>query len=243
MSNSQLSINLDSADFDSDSAVTEINAYIAKISELSEHKNLLISYLHNGDEPVDSIYDAIEKLNSYVDTKNLISSFSTTYIKQFDFLYTDLTTDWDNIVDLLKKLADIKQSALYEVLCPTINVPANRKQNYKVLSTKILDIYNAGLGSFEWVQSQFSTDTRLDMMAIKSLAEKISGCLENIDILEGWIDYTEAKEDCENNGLSDFIRKIEDAELFTSIERIFLKGFYHMWLGAVCDKSALIAPF
>lgn len=243
VSNSQLSINLDSADFDSDSAVTEINAYIAKISELSEHKNLLISYLHNGDEPVDSIYDAIEKLNSYVDTKNLISSFSTTYIKQFDFLYTDLTTDWDNIVDSLKKLADIKQSALYEVLCPTINVPANRKQNYKVLSTKILDIYNAGLGSFEWVQSQFSTDTRLDMMAIKSLAEKISGCLENIDILVGWIDYTEAKEDCENNGLSDFIRKIEDAELFTSIERIFLKGFYHMWLGAVCDKSASLRRF
>lgn len=158
-------------------------------------------------------------------------------------MYTDLTTDWDNIVDSLKKLADIKQSALYEVLCPTINVPANRKQNYKVLSTKILDIYNAGLGSFEWVQSQFSTDTRLDMMAIKSLAEKISGCLENIDILEGWIDYTEAKEDCENNGLSDFIRKIEDAELFTSIERIFLKGFYHMWLGAVCDKSASLRRF
>lgn len=129
------------------------------------------------------------------------------------------------------------------MLCPTINVPANRKQNYKVLSTKVLDIYNAGLGSFEWVQSQFSTDTRLDMMAIKSLAEKISGCLENIDILEGWIDYTEAKEDCENNGLSDFIRKIEDAELFTSIERIFLKGFYHMWLGAVCDKSASLRRF
>ncbi len=243
VSNCQLSINVDSADFDSDSAVTEINAYIVKISELSDHKNLLKPYLNNGDAQIDSIYDAIEKLNSYADTKKLISSFSATYIKQFDFLYTDLTTDWDSIVDSLKKFADIKQSVLYEVLCPTINVPANRKQNFKELLTKILDIYNAGLGSFEWVQAQFSTDTRLDMMAIKMLAEKISGCLENIDILESWIDYMEAKEDCENNGLSDFIRKIEDAELFTGIERIFLKGFYHMWLGAVCDKSASLRRF
>lgn len=57
------------------------------------------------------------------------------------------------------------------------------------------------------------------------------------------LDYQEAKDDCCTNGLEDFIAKIEAAKYHNEIERIFLKGFYHMWLGAVCDKSASVRRF
>lgn len=243
VSNSQLPVDIDSAESDSDSIAADINAYIAKLNELSEQKNLLKPYLNNADTQINSIYSAIDRLNSYTDTKKLLNTLSAGYTEQFGFLYTDSTTDWDGIVESLNKLADIKQSALYEVLRPTVNATADRKQSLKKLSARLSDIFNAGQNSFKWVQAQFSPAARLDTIAIKTLTEKTGGCLENIDILESWIDYLEAKEACGNSGLSDFIFKIEDAELFTDIERIFLKGFYNMWLGAVCDRSASLRRF
>ena len=62
-------------------------------------------------------------------------------------------------------------------------------------------------------------------------------------MLSGWIDYQEAKDECCASGLEDFIHKIEEAGLHSEVERSFLKGFYHMWLGAVCDKSASVRRF
>ncbi|PNT92250.1 DUF4011 domain-containing protein [Clostridium thermosuccinogenes] len=241
--NKRFSINFDSSGFNYENTVIEINAYLSKLNEVSGHKNLLKPYLNKSDEQFNTINAAIEKLNSYVATKKLISTLSAIYKQKFDFLYTESTTDWDGIVDLLEKLADIKKSPLYQVLHSTINVLAHRKQNLEELSVQILDTFNAGRSSFEWVRAQFSVDAQLEMLDLKALAGKISGCLENIDILEYWIDYQEAKEDCKNNGLSDFISKIEDAELFTDIEKIFLKGFYHIWLGEVFDKSASLRRF
>ena len=243
VSNSPLSINMDSPDFDSDRTVTEINACIAKLNELSEQKNLIKSYLNNSDEQIERVYSTIDKLNLYFDTYKLLSNLSENYTRLFDFLFTDSTTDWDGIVDLLNKLAEIKQSPLYEVLLPIINVSAKRKQSLKELSKDLSETFKAGQNSYKWVQDQFSPDVSFALLPIKVLSEKISGCLENIDSLESWIDYCEAKEDCNNRGLSDFIGKIEEAEFFTDIEKIFLKGFYRMWLGAVFDNSATLRRF
>lgn len=243
VSNSPLSINIDSPDFDSDSTVTEINAYIAKLNELSEQKNLIKPYLNNSDEQIERVYSTIDKLNLYFDTYKLLTNLSENYTRLFDFLYTDSTTDWDGIVDLLNKLEEIKQSPIYEALLPIINVSANRKQSLKELSKDLSKTFKSGQNSYKWVQDQFSPDVSFALLPIKVLSEKISGCLENIDSLESWIDYCEAKEDCNNSGLSDFIGKIEEAEFFTDIEKIFLKGFYRMWLGAVFDNSATLRRF
>ena len=243
VSNSQLLLNIDLVDFDSDHAVVSIDAYIAGLNEVIAQRNLIKPYLNDEDEQIDAIYSAIEKLNSYTDTKEVISSHSANYVQQFGSLYSDSTTNWDNIIELLEKLSEIKQSPLYKALSCDINVTAARKQQMQVLSTQILDTFNAGHTSYGWIKDQFYPDTQLGALKLRVLAEKIADCSANIDILGSWIDYQEAKADCDENGLSDFITKIEESELFVDIDKIFLKGFYHMWLGAVCDRSASVRRF
>ena len=80
-------------------------------------------------------------------------------------------------------------------------------------------------------------------MKLTEVSSKLQKCLAAMHMLSGWIDYQEAKDECCASGLEDFIHKIEEAGLHSEVERSFLKGFYHMWLGAVCDKSASVRRF
>ncbi len=243
LENRQLSIRIDSPDFDSNQTVATIDAYLSKLNEIAVQKDLLKPYLYNADEPMDSINSAMETLHLYTDTKDLLFARSATYQQQFGFLYSDSITDWDYILELLAKVSEIKQLSLYEELRPAINVTADRKQQLQALSARLLDGLKAGQASYGWIKDQFHAATHFDALNLIALSEKIEGCSAHIDALGNWIDYQEAKATCDKNGLSDFIGKIEASELYADIDKIFLKGFYQMWLGAVCEKSASVRRF
>lgn len=236
-------ISIDADAFDINNAISIIDTYVIKLNDISTQMDLLKPYLHNANERVEIIYLGIDTLNSYTKTQDLLSTLSTQYIQQYDFFYLNERTDWDNIIALLEEVSDAKQSKLFKSLTPIVNAPKSRKQELLTLSLSILDVLGSSHEAFEWISSQFSPDLQLEKMTFMQLTKKIDGCLQNIEILGNWIDYQEAKEVCCNIGLSDFIAEIEKAEIYTDIERGFLKGFYGMWLGALCDKSSSLRKF
>ena len=239
----QILINVDSSEFNSIDTVNIINSYINRLNELIAQKDLLVPFLINSNESIDSIYVAIEKLNQHKNVFDTLSDLVDKNKELYGFLFEESTTDWDRIISLLNDMSEINQSVLFDSISPLVNVSASRKQELKYASEQISTLLSSCRDSFVWLQGQFSADSDLENMLLNNLYSKMYGCLNNIDILEGWIDYQEAKDDCYKFGLTDFIDKTESAKIYEKIDKVFLKGFYIMWLGAVCDKSDSVRRF
>ena len=67
---------------------------------------------------------------------------------------------------------------------------------------------------------------------------------EVITGLEEWIDFRSARENCEAEGLSDFIKIVLDQKLDKSvIIDTFIKRFYRLWLDAVLPNYPAVYNF
>lgn len=236
-------IDIDLDDFDVEETLKTINTYLSKLDEVSAQTEMVKPYLVNTNEAIDAIYKAIEHLNSYSETKRLINILAETHKRDFEDLFIDEQTDWDNIVFLLRKVEELKTSEYFSLLQELVNVTGERKHSLKEKVSQIRNAHSSGVVAFDWIKQQFSANSALQYMTLAALAEKMISCLNNLSNLDKWIDYQEAKEKCSETGLEDFIAKFESAYLGENIEKVFLKGFYHMWLGAVCDKSASVRRF
>lgn len=239
----QAEINIDLADFDAANTIKVIEVYLNKLIEISAQTEMLAPYLVDANEQVDSIYYAIEQLNSHSETLRQIDNLSHEHKANYEQLFMEEGTDWNSIISLLNRVAELKKSEYFNLLMPLINISANRKTELKDFANQIRESHNSGISAFDWIKQQFSTKSALQSLSISALSEKMSGCLKNISNLEKWIDYQEAKEKCCKIGLDDFIEKFESAYLGENVEKVFLKGFYHMWLGAVCVKSDSVRRF
>lgn len=236
-------IDIDLADFDVDDTIKTIEVYLCKLNEVSAQADIVKPYLVHSDEAIDAVYQAIEQLNSHSEMKRSISILSQTYKRDFEDLFIEEKTDWDKIIFLLSQVEELKKSEYFNLLQVFVNVTDERRQSLKETANQIRNAHNRGVASFDWIKQQFSASYALQSLSLYVLAEKMSDCLKNLFNLDKWIDYQEAKEKCYETGLEDFIAKFERSYLGENIEKVFLKGFYNMWLGAVCDKSASVRRF
>lgn len=236
-------IGVGATDFDVKETIELIDLYLNKLGEVLAQTEMLKPYLVNVNEQINSIYQAIEQLNLHSETVRVLSILSNSYKEDYGHLYNDEKTNWDNILELLTKVDELSKSKYSSLLNPLVNLSDSRKEELKVLAERIQESYSSAISAFDWIKNQFSDESGLHNLSISNLAEKMSGCLDNITSLEKWIDYQEAKESCCEVGLKDFVEKFETGYLGENIEKVFLKGFYHMWLGAICDKSSLVRRF
>ena len=243
ISSGAIELGIDETDFNGKTAIEQIDIYLRKLDRIADETALLAPYLANEGVQVSAIYRAIESLNEHTRLSELLAAGKTTYEQHFGDHYTDRQTDWDNILMLLHQTETIIQMDMYEELKPIVNAEASRKKELKCIADEVSKLLSQASNHFEWVSAQFASDNFNQTMKLTEIYSKTQKCLAAMHMLGGWIDYQEAKDDCCTNGLEDFIAKIEAAKYHNEIERIFLKGFYHMWLGAVCDKSASVRRF
>lgn len=236
-------IDINRIDFDVNDTIKTIDEYLQKLDEVLAQTEMMKPFLVRSGETIDAIYRAIEELNSHSETTELINNLSQTHTTDFEDLFVDEKTDWDNIVFLLDRTEELKKSKYFDLLSGLVNIADERKQSLKEKAVILRSAYNRGFSAFDWIKKQFSDSSAIQSLTVSALAEKMSGCYNNLSYLDKWIDYQEAKETCSETGLEDFITKFESAYLGENIEKMFLKGFYHMWLGAVCDKSASVRRF
>ncbi len=238
-----VNMDINSMEFNAITVLPTIEEYKNKIRFVEEQTSHIIPYLIRKDIQIDVIFHAIECLNNYND---LAKAFSDNDFKRkqcFDSMYIGRGTDWENIIALLKKTREIQLMKSYPDLRPIININDARKQEIKSIFDQISDNFTSSRASYNWMKSQFSEESLNDTFELSAIISKLDRCLKSFFMLEGWIDYQEAKNDCLDSALADFIEKIEEANLYTDVERIFLRGFYHMWLNAVCEKSASVRRF
>lgn len=238
-----LAISINAADFDIDKTIKTTEDYISVLSDFSAYREELKPYLINPDESLEVVFSSIHTLTEYKSTESVLDKSSQEYSELFEFLYCGEKTDWDYIIRLLNQTYELKESDLFRFLTPVINLPEEKRQTLKEISSSIRNDYYVGVTELEWLQQQFTSETNLSNMSVASLFEKTTGCLNNIENIEKWVDYQETKEKCCETGLDDFTAQYEKLYLSADAEKIFLKGFYLMWLEAVCSKSESVRRF
>ena len=243
ISSGAIELGIDETDFNGASALAQIDIYLKALDRIGDEKALLAPYLVNRNIQVSAIYRAIESLNEHKKLSEALVSGESIYKQYFGNYYADRQTDWDNILMLLHQAETIMQMDMYENLKPVVNAEVSRKDELKSIADEVSKRFHEASDHFEWISAQFAPNCFSHSMKLSEIHSKTQKCLSAMNTLNGWIDYQEAKDDCCANGLGDFIAKIEAARYHSGIERIFLKGFYQMWLGAVCDKSASVRRF
>lgn len=243
INNYKLDIDIASPEFDVQYTIDLLDKYVIGFDSLIAQSNLLTPFLLNGDEQIEKVYDAIGNLNDHNNIADKIAVDMEEYQQQYGFYFHGEKTDWDYLISVLNEINSIKQSAIFSFVKPLINVTNDRKVELNEISEQVAKFYSEGNNALEWLQQQFSDRVCLSELTFTEIVNKINSCLSSIELLEKWIDYQETKDDCICNGLSDFISKIETEEHFKDIEKCFLKGFYHMWLGSVWEKSTSVRRF
>ncbi len=237
-----LAIGVELPEFDCAAVQRDIAAYLDKFTKLEGYADTLQKYRKDKDASIEVIFGTIEKLNAYCALDRTLTALSETHKRQFGHFFAEERTDWDAVITLLGKLQLLKQSPAFTILTPVLHAPDHRKKTLMQAAVRLAKQHTAASGAFAWVSQQFAA-AKLQAMSVRALYGKLDACLQRIGKLGSWVDYQEAREACLGEGLGDFIGKIEDGALYSVIEPVFLKGFYQMWLGAVCDKSASVRRF
>lgn len=243
LSSGEIELGIDETDFNGVEAVEQIDIYLKTLDHIADEKALLAPYLVDENVQISTIYKTIENLNEHTKLVESLASGENICKHYFGDYYADRQTDWDKILTQLHQVEAIMQMDMYGDLKPIVNVEVSRKVELKSIADELSSLIRETSNHYEWVSAQFAQADFNQVIKLSEIHSKAQKCLAAMHMLGGWIDYQEAKENCCANGLEDFIAKIEAARYHTEIEKVFLKGFYKMWLGAVCEKSASVRRF
>ena len=235
-------LDLTSPLFEGHKTLADIDGYLTKLNRLSAQTAALTPYLVTA-APFDRICNTIDLLNRYTEVLGLFDGLSPLYAATFGQLFRGENTVWTPIVSLLQETRQLQSHRLFPLLSPLVNLPEDSRQQLLSLGQQLTVLCGEGQPHLTELSRHFSPENCLTGLSLSALSSKLTGCLALIHHQPRWVDYLEAKEACCEQGIGDFITAAETADLTEDLERSFLKGFYHLWLGAVCDRLSAVRRF
>ena len=238
--------------FNPDLSVSEIqtqeivltaSVLITLLDKISAQKSMIKVCLIQPNTSYEMISQGIDKLNAYVEVSKIIKSAEPEYTELFDFLFQNEDTDWKTIISLDKQYRKTWLLTFYSCVRPLINTSELRRSEVTKTANHIKSDAALLQKELEWLDKRFAEPAKLNQLNILDLLYKLKNCENNFDLLEKWVDYQEAKSDCCQNGLENYIEAIENEGIFENIESSFLKGFYQMWLGEAYAHLPAVRKF
>lgn len=195
-----------------------------------------------------TITEAIATLDRLYDIAIRSSEMESNLIAHYSFLYTGLNTSWGNIRQSLtwgvsfRKIVEENSlsEAFVEAICGNEKIIGlcNDYEHSFIIMKQDIDI------EFEWFSKLFDDATELNMTAFSELVERINQCNNGLFLLEEWIDFRNARKNCREEGLVEYIEKIEDEKIAPSyILPVFQKRFFRLWLDAILPNYPAILNF
>jgi len=166
----------------------------------------------------------------------------------YHFFYKGLNTDWKNVRQALTWAVSFREQVQINHLNRNfVEAVSSNSEIAKLcarFSDEIQSIINNIDVEFQWFQSLFDSYEIIQSLEIPSLQEKLENCKNNLYLLEEWIDFRNARENCRKSGLTDYISKIDEYHIDKkNIIPIFKKRFFRLWLDTVLPKFPAVLNF
>ncbi len=172
----------------------------------------------------------------------------TRYSSEFYFEYAGLETDWSMVLQKLSWATEFRKIVTQNRLTHDftdfvcLNAAASQVclEYYHQLSS-VITSYDK---EFSWYIVLFEEPDLIKNMKLSLLLDKLIGCKDGLAQLEEWIDFRNARTNCEKNGLKEYIQTIEDHCIPSNkIVPIFKKRFYRMWLDVILPNYPAVMNF
>lgn len=169
-------------------------------------------------------------------------------IAHYSFLYDGLDTSWGNIRNALTWGVSFRKAveenhlsqSFVEKICENKKIVGCCK-DYEQRFIEMMQDIDIELN---WFLKIFDDATELKTTEFPDFIKRINQCNNGLFLLEEWIDFRNARKNCREEGLTEYIEKIEEEKIAPNyILPIFQKRFFRLWLDAVLPNYPAILNF
>lgn len=167
---------------------------------------------------------------------------------RYEFLFNGIETDWEQIINALiwtnefKKLNmkhGFTQSFIKKICQDEASIDYS-----KIALEEIKQKLGGCQAEWKWYVSLFDDKHELINAELYELLGRVEASSTNLLALEEWIDYRVGREQCRENGLTEYIEQIETLKIHNRlILPSFLKRFYRLWLDAITPGYPAVYSF
>ncbi len=189
-----------------------------------------------------------EKLAQMLELVRTIESSDAELKDHFDYLYSGVSTDWNGALKSLNWARDFRSicekyhlsKEFIEYAC-TNDVKIAKCSEYLVNLSTAKNNLNV---EFTWYLNLFENKEEIKHIPMPALHDRVQRGINSLALLEEWIDFRNARTNCINEGLEDYIEKIAEFNINSeNIIPIFKKRFYCLWLDAILPKYPAVLNF
>ncbi len=189
----------------------------------------------------DLCLDLEEKLASFNENENTLRD-------HYQFLFNGIFTDWSTVSTAWNWSEAFRRSiranhqaqAFVEKVCSSAKYAAECVELRKEL-TEIDSSIRKEIG---WFTNLFDDPEEFFNMNLREFYDRLDSCLNGMALLEEWIDFRTARENCYAAGLGDAVIAIENHNVPPAdIVPVFKKRFFSLWLDAVLPEYPAVLNF
>lgn len=187
-------------------------------------------------------------LNRIQEAEATVESHLSELQDKFEFAFEGMNTNWDIVLSSLDfankfnslcKEYSLSKDYIREVSCDKSISKWAVKYSEK-LKEQDIDIKV----DFSWFADLFDNGEEFYGTSIYTVLDKIEKSINNLSLLEEWIDFRGIRLQCREIGLSEFVEKVEQMRMQPYIiVDTFFKRFYRLWLDAMIPRYPAVCAF
>lgn len=167
--------------------------------------------------------------------------------KQLGDRYQGITTDWAAIKTDVTAVSDYLSKGRTAVTADFLELVCDSKELRDEANVAINALRFARddtTAQFTAFAKYFDPAQRFERIDLLALSDRYDKCIDGFGELNKWLDYVEAKEECDSKGLASFTAAIADRN--NTVEDVcnaFERGFCLQWLSSIIDDVPAVQSF
>jgi len=214
--------------------------YAGENTDLVSLSKLINAFIH--------IQESKGKLSVLASFAQTLEECNADLQRHYEFLYKGMETNWEDILKSLNWANDFRKICdNYKLGTDFIRNICTDESKVNLCSKHLVDLAKA-IDSmnieFLWYLDIFKNKDEIKDISMPALYDRVNKCMNGLALLEEWIDFRNARTNCQKEGLTDYISKIEELHIdVTHIIPIFKKRFYSLWLDAIWPQYPAVLNF
>lgn len=188
------------------------------------------------------LLDRIQEIEATVD-----SHLSELQAK-FEFAFKGMNTNWDKVIlslDYANKFNRLcKDYSLSKEYISEVSSDKGISEWANKYSNQLKEQDQNIKTDFCWLADLFDNREDIYSTSIYTIIDRIEKSVNNLSLLEEWIDFRSIRQQCREIGLSEFVEEIEQMGMQPHIiVDTFFKRFYRLWLDVMIPRHPAVYAF
>ncbi len=227
--------------------IPKINTWSSSTKELIALTGEIQPFCVRADIPPEQYLPALPTAAQTRNLRNQVLARETALAKQLGDRYQGVNTDWAAIEQDILRVKDylvafkpaITQKFI-EIICDSEDL----RSEVRTATSELEALRDETSAPYKTFVGYFDASENIGAIEFDVLADRYDHCLNGFGELNKWLDFVEAKADCDAKGLSSFTTAIiQKNNMVKDVKDAFERGFYMQWLSAVIDDVPAVQTF